>query len=213
MKEYDIKITETLEKTVTVQAESEAAAEKKVKDAYYNQEHILDADNFTGVDFGTQDEREIQLDNSKLMDVLLVKPGMYPQQVQIGKELEDLQAAVDGDIEESFPFNEEVAIITNALGKNMGKELNRSIRSEDGEIYDIYAGDFFVVGVTEDDYCSLSPEQMKQFEEKFHQPEMFVKMGRSIMAMPLPDDKVKKTDTPEKAAPSVHKSSPDRDML
>ena len=51
MKEYDIKITETLEKTVTVQAESEAAAEKKVKDAYYNQEHILDADNFTGVDF------------------------------------------------------------------------------------------------------------------------------------------------------------------
>lgn len=33
------------------------------------------------------------------MTVLLVKPYMYPQQVQIGCDLEDLQKAVGGDIE------------------------------------------------------------------------------------------------------------------
>ena len=35
MKEYDVKITETLEKTVTVQAESHDAAEEQVRAAYY----------------------------------------------------------------------------------------------------------------------------------------------------------------------------------
>ena len=56
MKEYDVKITETLEKTITVQAESRDAAEEQVKNAYYNSEYILDAENFTGVKFGTQEE-------------------------------------------------------------------------------------------------------------------------------------------------------------
>lgn len=213
MKEYDIKITETLEMTVSVQAESKAEAEEKIREAYFNSEYILDSDNFTNVDFGTEGERDIQLDSSQLMDVLLVKPGMYPQQVQIGTDLEAMQAAVGGDIEDSYPFDEDVAIITNALGKNMGMELNRSVRSEDGEIFDIYAGDFLVVGLTEEDFGSLSPELMKQFEEKFHQPEMFVKMGRSTMAMPLPDDKVKKADMQEKVSPIPHKSNPDRDTL
>ena len=38
------------------------------------------------------------------MDVLLVKPSMYPQQVQIGCELEDLQAAVGGHIEAVYLY-------------------------------------------------------------------------------------------------------------
>ena len=43
------------------------------------------------------------------MDVLLIKPGMYPQVVKIGCELEDLQAAVGSDIEATYPFDDEVA--------------------------------------------------------------------------------------------------------
>lgn len=94
-----------------------------------------------------------------------------------------------------------------------GKELNRALRDDDGDIYDIIAGDFLVVGLGEDDFCSLSPELMKQFEEHFHQPETFVRMGRSIMALPLPDDMVKKEDAPVKADSVPHKSNPDRDVL
>ena len=94
MKEYDVKITETLEKTVTVQAESHDAAEEKVRAAYYNSEYILDSENFTGVAFGTTEEREVQKEQADTMNVLLVKPFMYPQAVQIGCELEDLQKAV-----------------------------------------------------------------------------------------------------------------------
>lgn len=213
MKEYDVKITETLEKTVTVEAQSREAAEEQVRSAYYNSEHILDSDNFVGVEFGTSEGREIQQDQKPVMDVLLVKPGMYPQQVQIGCGLENLQKAVGGYIEAVYPFEEPVALVVDEEGKLTGKELNRTLRDGDGDIYDIVAGDFLIVGLGEEDFTSLSPELMKQFEEKFHQPEMFVRMGRSIMALPLPDDRVKKEDVPAKDAPVPRKNSPDRGAL
>lgn len=91
--------------------------------------------------------------------------------------------------------------------------LNRAIYTEDGDMQDIYAGDFLVVGLTEDDFGSLTSEQMQKFEEQFHQPQMFVRMGRSIMAIPVPNDMVKKME--EKAAKSQEKSkpAPDRDSL
>ncbi len=60
-----------------------------------------------------------------------------------------------------------------------GLPLNRAIYTEDGDMWDIYAGDFLVVGLTEDDFGSLTSEQMQKFEEQFHQPQMFVRMGRS----------------------------------
>ena len=94
-----------------------------------------------------------------------------------------------------------------------GLPLNRAIYTEDGDMQDIYAGDFLVVGLTEDDFGSLTSEQMQKFEEQFHQPQMFVRMGRSIMAIPVPDDMVKKIE--EKAAKPQEKSkpAPDRDSL
>ena len=213
MKEYDIKITETLEKTVTVKAESMEAAQAKVEEEYYNSEHILDSENFTGVDFSAEAEREIVQEQKEQLDVLLVKPGMYPQAVQIGGELEDLQKAVGGDIEAVYPYNEPVALIVNDEGKLNGSELNRALRDNDGQIYDIVAGDFLVVGLGEENFASLSPQLMEKFEKEFHQPEMFVRMGRSIMALPLPDDKVKTADSPLKAESMPQKSSPDRDIL
>lgn len=213
MKEYDVKITETLEKTVTVSAVSRNAAEEQVQKAYYNSEYILDSENFAGVEFGTLAEREIHREETAVMDALLVKTNMYPQAVQIGCELKDLQKAVGGDIQAVYPFNEPVALIVDDEGKLNGKELNRALRNEDGELYDIIAGDFLVVGLGEEDFCSLSPELMKQFKEHFHQPEAFVRMGQSIMVLPVPDDRVKKTDAPIKADHVTHKNSPDRDAL
>lgn len=213
MKEFDINIKETLEKTVSVVAESREDAEEAVRKAYFNSEYVLDAENFTGVNFSIQAEREIQQEQKATMDVLLIKPFMYPQKVKIGCELEDLQAAVGGDIEAVYPFNDPVAIICNEEGKFNGSELNRSLRGEDGEIYDILAGDFLVTGLTEENFGSLSPELMKKYEEHFHQPEMYIRLGRSIMALPVPEDKVRKTDSLDKTEPMPKKSVPDRDVL
>ena len=75
MKEFDIKIKETLEKTVTVEAENRQDAEEMVRQAYFDGEHILDADNFSEVDFSVDAEREVQIEDQEKLNVLLVKPG------------------------------------------------------------------------------------------------------------------------------------------
>ena len=51
MNEYDITIRETLEMTVTVEAESRAEARQIVADRWKNSEYILDADSFKDVEF------------------------------------------------------------------------------------------------------------------------------------------------------------------
>lgn len=211
MKEYDIKITETLEKTVTVKALSKDQAQEQVQQAYYNSEHILDSENFTGVQFDTLDEREVQQNLESKLNVLLIKPGMYPQQVQIDADLESLQAAVGGYIQAVYPFEEPVAIITDEEGKLNGKEANRGLRTEDGELYDIICGDFLVIGLGEEDFDSLSPELTDKFEKQFHQPEMFVRMGKGIVALPLPDEMVKGTDVAPILKDSAIKSVHERD--
>lgn len=213
LKEYDITIEETLKKTVTVAATSQEIAEEMIREAYFNGEYILDSEDFSEVDFKATGERELVQEQAEKTDVLLIKPGMYPQQVQIGTELEDLQNAVGGDIQAVYPYEEEVALIMNEESKIQGFELNRSLRDEKGETYDIIAGDFLVVGLGEEDFASLTPELMKQFEEKFHQPEMFVRMGKRLMSLPIPDDKVKKAETPEKSDVKPHKGNPDREFL
>ncbi len=189
MKEYDVMITETLQRKVTVEAESQVEAEQKVTDAWDHQDYVLGAEDFTGVSFDTVEERERSMEPEKI-DALLIRPNAYPEKVSIGTELEDLQKAVGGYIEVTYPFSEEVGLVMNEEGKLNGLPLNRALRSEDGDVYDVIAGDFLVVGLTEESFGSLTPEQMSKFEEMFHQPEAFIKMGRGVMAIPIPDDQV-----------------------
>lgn len=135
------------------------------------------------------------------ISVLMVEPGKYPREIEIGTELEDLQAAVGGMIEVVYPFDEPVGLVMNEEGKINGLPLNRSLRDENGDIYDLVAGPFMVVGLTEESFGSLTPEQIQKYGEMFHQPEMFVKMGMGVKAIPLPDEMVEKPDKMiEKAA-------------
>ena len=50
-KEYKVLITETLQKTVIVQAATEQEAHKRTSDAWKNAEYILDDECFQGVEF------------------------------------------------------------------------------------------------------------------------------------------------------------------
>lgn len=209
MKEYEVKITETLEKTVTVQAASRSEAEEKVEEAWNNSEYILDSENFVGAKFTTESEKALE---NSLIDVLLVEPGQYPKQIKIGSDLDDLREAVDGDIECTYPFEDEVGIILNECGKLLGLPLNRAMRTDDGEVYDIYAGPFLVVGLTEDNFGSLSPELMEKFEAKFHQPEMFVKLGKGMMVLPIPEESMKAKEQNKGIEPRIKKSPEVGDM-
>ena len=54
MKTYEVTITETLQKTVEVKANSREEAERQVEENWNNSEYILDADSFVGVDFSAR---------------------------------------------------------------------------------------------------------------------------------------------------------------
>lgn len=101
------------------------------------------------------------------MTVLLVKPGLEPEVVNIDSELESLQEVVGGDIAATYPYEDPVAIICNDNGKIMNLPLNRALRDENGEIYDIIAGNFLIVGLTEEDFGSLSDKLIEKYRSLF----------------------------------------------
>lgn len=54
MKTYQVTITETLQKTVEIEANSKAEAESLVEARWNDSEYILDADSFVEVDFSAR---------------------------------------------------------------------------------------------------------------------------------------------------------------
>ena len=80
------------------------------------------------------------------LTVLVVEPMKEPYVKEIDPGLHALQAEVGGDIAASYPFDDPVGLVLNDEGKLIGLDLNRSLRDEHGEIYDIVAGTFLVVG-------------------------------------------------------------------
>ena len=119
------------------------------------------------------------------MNVLVVEPYKAPYEKEIDSGLESLQHEVGGDIEVVYPFDDPVGIVCNEEGKLEGLPLNRSLRDEDGEIYDILAGTFIVVGLGEEDFEGLSKKQMNKFKEHFKTPEQFISIGGEIFSIPM----------------------------
>lgn len=106
------------------------------------------------------------------LSVLQIAPGQYPKQVEIDNDLKALQQAVGGSIGASYPFSDPVAIVYNDDGKLMGLPLNRALRDEHGEAYDVVAGTFLVVGLGEEDFASLTPDWLKSLRRNFTSPKI-----------------------------------------
>ena len=123
------------------------------------------------------------------MTVLVVEPMKEPYVKEIDPGLHALQAEVGGDIGAAYPFSDPVALVCNDEGKLIGLDLNRGLRDENGEIYDIMAGTFLVVGLGEEDFASLSPELAQKYTEHFRQPEQFISLGGQVIALPVEPEK------------------------
>ena len=125
---------------------------------------------------------------TETMTILVVEPGKRPYTKKIQPGLKSLQKEVGGYIEAIYPFPELVAIVCLETGKLDGCPLNRALRDETGTIYDIIAGTFLVVGLTEEDFGSLSPELIQVFTQRFWQPETFVMVNGHLLAIPVEDE-------------------------
>ena len=127
------------------------------------------------------------------LTVLCVKPGEKPKCIEIESGLDALQRAVGGYIEAVYTYEDTVALIVNEEGKMNGLPMNRALRDEDNNIYDIVAGPFLVVGLGESNFTSLTPALMEKYKKLFHCPEAFIKMGERLTVIPMPEPQVKKS--------------------
>ena len=124
-------------------------------------------------------------------NVLMVEPGKAPYETQIGDDLRSMQAVVGGYIQAVYPYEEPVALVCRESGKLDGLPLNRALRDSDGDIYDIIAGNFFIVGLGESDFTDLPHELAERFAEQFRQPEIFMHVDDKIVAAPMPEEQTR----------------------
>ena len=119
------------------------------------------------------------------LTVLVVEPMKEPYVKEIDPGLHALQAEVGGDIAASYPFDDPVGLVLNDEGKLIGLDLNRSLRDEHGEIYDIVAGTFLVVGLGPESFASLPPDIIQKYTEQFKRPELFASINGQIVSVPV----------------------------
>lgn len=115
------------------------------------------------------------------MKVLVVEPGFLPYEEEIDG-LPAMKEIVGGPIQAIYPFQENVAVVCNAEGSNWRMEFNRSILERS---YGGVFGPFFVCGLGEDSFTSLTPEQMKKYKNRFKDAEILVTMlGDTPVVLP-----------------------------
>ena len=126
------------------------------------------------------------MNEKKNIKVLVVKPEQVPTIAEYEDRLETWQQLVGGYIELFYPFEEDVAILCNEEGKINSLPLNRAIKDAGGEILDIIAGTFAVVGLDDEDgFRSLTDDELEKYAKLYAVPEVFVGMDGRIVAVPL----------------------------
>lgn len=120
------------------------------------------------------------------MRVLVVEPERRPEVGEIDDSLTAMQKIVGGLVQPIY-LDGSVALVCNDEGKLMNLPANRALRDENGQIYDIVCGTFFLCGapVDSDHFTSLTPEQIERYQKRFYTPEMFWGMDGHIVCLPL----------------------------
>lgn len=122
------------------------------------------------------------------MRIVIVEQGRKPYETELECDLESMQHCVGGAIEAVYePEGRDAALICNDEGKLLGLPLNRALRDEDGEIYDVIAGTFFICGAPADseNFTSLADEQTAYWLKRFAKPEFFVSVNGKVICVPV----------------------------
>ena len=126
------------------------------------------------------------MEQQEKLTVLLIEPACYPKTIEIEPGLEPLQKAVGGWIEAVYPWEDKAAIIVNEEGKLDQLPLNRALRDDEGNVYNIISGTFFVCAAPPDSdhFAGLTDQQVKTYMERFVMPEMFLNVGGDLFVLP-----------------------------
>ena len=144
--------------------------------------------------------------------VLVVEPGKAPYAKEIDSGLTALQNEVGGDIQALYPFEEPVALICDDEGKIKEKPLNRSLRDEQNNVYDVVAGTFLITGLGEENFVSLDSNLLERFTKQFETPEVFMLADNRMVVVPIRNSILKqlRQETPIRKATPPKKKEPER---
>ena len=120
-----------------------------------------------------------------MMTVLAVQPGEKPVKLELEGTLKSMQEFVGGTIQAIYPYEDAVAIICNDEGKLNSMKYNRALRNEAGEVIDILCGPFFVCGLGDEDFASLTAEQLEVYRKVFEHPEVFLAVAGKLIILPV----------------------------
>lgn len=121
------------------------------------------------------------------MRIIVVEPQMKPAIRHINGSLVSMQDIVGGTIQAMYPYDDAVALVANDEGKVLGLPMNRALRGDYGDVYDIVCGTFFICGLSEDSFASLTDEQFHRFVRIYATPELFLRMNNQIVILPMLD--------------------------
>jgi len=119
------------------------------------------------------------------LKTLVVEPGFAPYE----KELTDLR-----EMQAIYPFEEPVAVVCNDDAITLHLPFNRSMEGGYGGVF----GTFFMLGLGEEDFISLTPEQVERYKEKFHQAEILLGVDGDERITMRVEPKKKSVDTPKR---------------
>lgn len=111
------------------------------------------------------------------MKILKIEPLQPPVFLDIDGSLSSMQSLVGGTIQILYPFIEDpdIALVCNDEGKLLRLLPNRSLMDENGQIYDIVCGTFFLCGAPADSdrLTDLPQEKIDEYTRKFYYAELF----------------------------------------
>ena len=120
------------------------------------------------------------------MRILLIEPEKEPTVDEIDDTLEAMQKTVGGYIQAIYPFEDSVALVCHEKAKLQGLSLNRALYERGSRSpYDIIAGTFFICGLGDENFTSLTEEQIQTYTERFAMPELFLSLNGQIIAVPV----------------------------
>lgn len=121
------------------------------------------------------------------MRVLVVEPFKLPEVRDIDGSVKSMQKIIGGGIHATHPFDDSVNVITTDMGRLIEQPMNRVLRDIDGKIDDVICGTFFICGVSDEDFISLTDEQIERYSRLFYVPEVFLHIGKRILVLQVPD--------------------------
>lgn len=123
------------------------------------------------------------------MNVLVVQPGKSPKEMVIDGSLKSMQHIVGGLIEPAYTRDDSVVFVCNDEGIINGMPFNREI--EKGQFI---FGPFFICGNGEEEFASLTEEQMDKYKKRFASPEILVSIAGEYVSLPVKPIDHKKKD-------------------